>query len=426
MAWRRKEKIMAVYGTTSTPTNTFANNKKVKLVAANVADARVFTKASVSKMSQSEFAGKKFGKSYTLYIPGKPKVVNGVVADPSDVTEIETQVYLDNDNVSNELGPWQRLGDIESFQEEIAGPWATTLARSQEKKIIKNEIFKALSAVVAPKTSAALDGADYAVLGKATAKLRKLANSSELVGFLDPDVEAEISSKAIASKFITSDSQFMKLYGENAIGKYATAGWVETPDLPQITTHASAYTGSITLGTAVEDSQGNALGFEPITQISGTNLVAGDMFTVAGLKMVDNSGIQTDVPVQIIVLSTNQAGTVGYISPLRITLDGKAYGNPNAWVAAGTDSLTLAAGLKNDTTYYIAEVRAKDALAYDTYQFDSLPGSDEEQVATVGGSSVKMRIFGDGTNLNKLIRIDSAYAAAIYEPRNAVVIYIEA
>ena len=426
MAWRRKEKIMAVYGTTSTPTNTFANNKKVKLVAANVADARVFTKASVSKMSQSEFAGKKFGRSYTLYIPGKPKVVNGVVADPSDVTEIETQVDLDNDNVSNELGPWQRLGDIESFQEEIAGPWATTLARSQEKKIIKNEIFKALSAVVAPKTSAALDGADYAVLGKATAKLRKLANSSELVGFLDPDVEAEISSKAIASKFITSDSQFMKLYGENAIGKYATAGWVETPDLPQITTHASAYTGSITLGTAVEDSQGNALGFEPITQISGTNLVAGDMFTVAGLKMVDNSGIQTDVPVQIIVLSTNEAGTVGYINPLRITFDGKAYGNPNAWVAAGTESLTLVAGLKNNATYYIAEVRAKDALAYDTYQFDQLPGSDEEQVASVGGSSVKMRIFGDGTNLNKLIRIDSAYAAAIYEPRNAVVIYIEA
>ena len=43
----------------------------------------------------------------------------------------------------------------------------------------------------------------------------------------------------------------------------------------------------------------------------------------------------------------------------------------------------------------------------------------------MGGSSVKMRIFGDGTNLNKLIRLDSAYAAAIYEPRNCVVIYVE-
>ena len=245
-------------GSATTPTNTFANNKKVKLVAANVADARVFTKASVSKMSQSEFSGKKFGRSYTLYIPGKPKVVNGVVADPSDVTEIETQVYLDNDNVSNELGPWQRLGDIESFQEQIAGPWATSLARDQEKKIVKHEIFKAMGAVVAPKAAGnndPLNGADYSMLGKATAKLRKLALSSELVGFLDPDVEAEISDKAISNKFITSDSQFMKLYGENSIGKYATAGWVETPDLPQITTKSSAYTGSIDLGTAEEDAQ---------------------------------------------------------------------------------------------------------------------------------------------------------------------------
>ena len=413
---------MAVYGTVGTPTNSFTHNKKVKLIAANIEDARLFTKASVSKMPQSEFAGKKFGKSYNLYIPGKPKVVNGVVADPSDITEIETTVLLDNDNVSAELGPWQRLGDVESFQQEIAGPWATTLARSQEKKIVSNEIFKALMAVIAPKTSVSLDGADYGVLGKATAKLRKLALSSDLIGFLDPDVEAEISSKAVSNKFITNDGTFMKLYGENAIGRYATAGWVETPDLPQITTPASAATATITL---TNNDVAATDGFDEVTTISGTNLFKGAVFNVAGLKVVDTSGIQTEVPVQIVVLSANAAGTSATISPLRITLDGKAANNPNAWVAAGTSSLTATYALGTSKTYLVCEVRAKDALAYDTYKFDSLPGSDEEQVATVGGSSVKMRIFGDGTNLNKLVRIDSAYAASLYEPRNAVVIYIE-
>ena len=158
-----------------------------------------------------------------------------------------------------------------------------------------------------------------------------------------------------------------------------------------------------------------------ITQISGSNLVKGSMFTVAGLYMVDRSGIQTKVPVQIIVKDVNAAGTVGQISPLRITLDGKGYNNPNAWVATGTTTLTLVDALGASKTYQICEVR----MAYDTYQFDSLPGSDEEMVATVGGSSVKMRIFGDGTNLNKLIRLDSLYAAAIFEPRDAVVIYVE-
>lgn len=415
---------MAVYGQVgANVSNSFSNNKKVKLIAANVADARVFTKASVSKMSQSEFAGKKYGKSYNLYIPGKPKVVNGVVADPSDITEIETAVYLDNDNVSAELGAWQRLGDVESFQQEIAGPWATTLARSQEKKIVSNEIFKGLMAVIAPKTSTTLDGADYGVLGRATAKLRKLALSSDLVGFLDPDVEAEISSKAVSNKFITNDGTFMKLYGENAIGKYATAGWVETPDLPQISTPASAATATITLTNNVVAATD---GFDEVTTITGTNLFKGAVFNVAGLKVVDTSGIQTEVPVQIIVLSANAAGTSATISPLRITLDGKAANNPNAWVPATTTTLTATYALGTSKTYVICEVRAKDALAYDTYQFDSLPGSDDENVSTVGGSSVKMRIFGDGTNLNKLVRIDSAYAASLYEPRNAVVIYIEA
>lgn len=415
---------MAVYGSVgANVSNSFTNNKKVQLVAANVADARVFTKASVSKMSQGEFSGKKYGKSYSLYIPGKPKVVNGVVCDPSDITEVETQVYLDNDNVSCELGPWQRLGDIESFQDEIAGPWATTLAREQEKKIVKNEIFKGLSALVAPKTSTPLDGADYGMLSKATAKLRKLALSSKLVGFLDPDVEAEISSKAIANKFITSDATFNKLYGENAIGKYATAGWVESPDLPTITTPASAATATITLSNNDVDA---SVGFDEITTITGTNLFAGALFTVAGLKMVDTSGIQTEVPVDVIVLSANAAGTSGTISPLRIALDGQKSNNPNAWVATGTSTLTATYALDTSATYVIGEVRAEDALAYDTYQFDVLPGSQDEMVATVGGSSVKMRIFGDGTNLNKLVRIDSSYAASLYEPRNAVVLYIEA
>lgn len=414
---------MAIYGQTSTPTNTFSNNKKVQLVAANIEDQRVFTKASVSKMKQSDFAGKKYGRSYTLYIPGRPKVVNGVVADPSGTTEIETQVYLDNDNVSDEIGPWQRLGDIENFNQQFAAPYAETLGRTQEKKIVENEIFKAMSAVVAPLA----DGKqtiDYDTLGKATAKLRKLALGTELIGFLDSETQAEIVSKAVASKFITDDTKFMELYGEAAIGKYGQAKWAESPDLPEITV-GSAPTGTITLGDAVLDSDNNALGFAEITQISGTNLIKGAMFTVAGLYLVDRSGIQTKVPAQIIVKEVNAAGTVGQISPLRITIDGKAYGNPNAWVAAGTESLTLVNGLKAGSTYAICEVRAKDALAYDTYQFDSLPGSDEEFVATVGGTSLKMRIFGDGTNLNKLFRIDSSYAAAIYEPRDCVVIYVE-
>lgn len=412
------------YGGVATPSNTFSNNRKVKMVAANVADQRIFTKSSVSKMKKSDFEGKKYGKSFTLYIPGRPKVVNGVTVDPSPAEEIETNVFLDNDNVSGVLGPWQRMGDVESFRDQFAIPFAETLGRSQEKKIVDHEIFKALTAVIAPKTTKSLDGADFGVLGRATAKLRKLALSPALVGFLDPEVQAEIADKAVSDKFITSDKKFMDLYGENAVGKYATAGWVESPDLPTIHTSATAATGSISL-TAITDANSNTIGFETVTQISGTNLHKGAVFNVAGLKVVDTSAIQTEVPVQIVVVDVNAAGTVGYISPLRITIDGKLCHNPNAWVPAGTSSLTLSYALKADTDYVVAEVRTKECFCYDTYEFDVLPGEKDEIVAGVGGSNLKLRMYGDGTNLNKMFRIDSTYAASLFEPREACLILVE-
>lgn len=396
----------------------FTHNKKVKLIAANVADNRAFTKASVSKMSQSEFAGKKFGRTYTLYIPGKPRVVNGVVADPSDIVEIETDVMLDNDNVSCELGAWQRLGDVEKFNDEIAKPWAVTLARTQEKKIIENEVFKAFQSVVVP-----LSGGDYGVgfkdLSKASAKLRQLALSSEVVSFLNPDVNSAISGSGL-DKFIWSD-RMKDIYGDCYLGRYASAEQIEIPDLPEIT--AKDASATLIIGAVKKDTDGNDLGYAEITTVTGSNLYKGACFTCSALKIVDTSGIETNQPVSIIVTDVNEDGTEGTISKIRITIKGKAYGNPNAWAqSAGT--FTLVHALTNGVTYQICEMRTKDALAYDTYQFDQLPGSDEEMVSSVGGSSVKMRIFGDGTNLNKLVRIDSAYAASIYEPRNCVVMYV--
>lgn len=405
--------------------NTFANNKKVQLIAANIADGRVFTRESVSKMSQEQFAGKKYGKSYTLYIPGKPRVVNGVVADPSDVVEIETSVFLDNDNVSTTLGPWNRLGDVEKFNDEIAKPWATSLVRTQEKKIVENEVFKAMSAVV---TTAP----DFIDLGKATAKLRALALDSGLVGFLDPETNATIAGGSL-NKFLDQE-RIRKLYGDVAIGRYSTADWVESPDMPQITVGATApavaSSGVITLTPITKTIGGSSVtvGFETVDSITGTNLIKGALFTVAGLKMVDTSGIQTGVPVQVIVTSVNAAGTSGTISPLRIGIDGYgSYINANAWVASGTTTITLVNALTASKSYRICEVRSKSCLAYDTYRFDTLPGSEQSDlsVGEVAGSAVQMRIFGDGSNLDKLVRVDSAYAASLYEPREAVVIYVE-
>lgn len=387
----------------------FANNEKVKLVAAAVADSCDYTRATVDKMPAGEFAGKKYGKSYKVYIPGVPKVVNGVVADPSDIVEIETEVVLDNDNVSCELGPWTRLGDIESFKDQIAKPYGNALARAQEKKIIAANVYKSAQTVVGT--------ASFGTLSKAAAALRQLAISGEVFSFVNPDVMATVSASGLAN-FLPSETM-KRIYSDNYIGQYAGAAQIETPDLPVLTTGVSIPEATITLGDAVTDSSAHALGFAEITQISGSNLIPGLVYKAAGLKVVDTNGIQTNQDVSIIVLDT-----AGHISPLRITLDGMSYNNANAWVPTGTTTLTLTSPLSTSTTYYIGQVRTKDCITYSNYKFDDLPGSENEAVGTVGGKSVKMSMYGEGLSLNKLVRMDSTFAAGLFEPRGSVTVYI--
>lgn len=395
----------------------FAHNKKTKLMTAALADACVYTKASKSGLTQQDFFGKKLGQEYTVYVPGVPKVVNGVEADPGEVVEVETTIRIDSDNTSVELSQFNLQGDLEQFTDEVAKPYATGLARTQEKKIIAANIFKASQAIVSAT-------AGYGVITKAGAALRNLAVSGEVDMFLSPDVNGAIAESGL-SKF--NESAIAKrLYNDAYIGRYSGVEVVESPDLPEITTPSTMPSASITLGNAVVDADSNPLGFAVINKITASSgLVPGLVYKASGLKVVDCNGIQTGSDYCIIVNSVNADGSEGYISPLRITLDGKAFGNANAWVPTGTTTLTLTAMLDAATTYYVQSARAKEALIFDSYKWESVPSSDEEEVQTVGNRSLKMTMFGKAGNLNKFVRLDAPYAAGVWEPRLCTTVYVK-
>lgn len=393
--------------------NQFSNNVKVKLVAGAIADAMDYTKASVSKMPQSEFKGKKYGKTYKVYIPGTAKVVDGITADPSDVVEVETEIMLANKNVSVELNAWNELGDIENFRDQIAKPLGNQLARAEEKAIVEANVFKSAQGVVAAS-------AGFGVLSKASAALRQLAVGGEIVSFQNPDVMAAIATSGLAN-FIPSDIQ-KRIYGDSYLGQYSGAAQVETPDLPVLTTAGSAATITSISGTAIKDANNNTIGYEPIVDVTGTNLFVGALFKT-NLKIVDTSGIETNQDLYAIVTEVSST-TAGKISPIRCTIKGKGCNNPNAWIGSA-GSVTFTYALEADTSYYIGQVRTKDCFAFDTYTFGDLPGSENEQVGVVGGHSVKMSMYGEGISLTKLIRLDAPFAAGLFEPRGSVTVYIK-
>lgn len=405
---------MAFYGNVGTSAGKFANNTKVQLVAAAVADELDYIKASVSKMPQSEFKGKKYGKTYQLYIPDVGTVKEGLEASPDDIVEVPTEIRLNNFNTSCTLDAWNELGDVEAFADEIAKPRGQHLARQMAKSIIENNVFKNMQAVVS-------NAPGFGVLSDASAALNELAVGGEVVSFMHPTVMGKIAASGLAN-FIPG-TEAKELYGKNYLGQYAGAEQIQCALLPTVTIK-NAPTATITL-VPVQDGESTTIGFETVDTITGTNLVPGAVFTTGGdLKIVDQSGIETEQDVQIIVLSTNAEGTKGTISPLRISVAGKNTGNPNAWMKAGVETLTLTSALEVGT-YWVGQVRTKESMAFDSYKFENLPGSDNEEVATVGGVTVKMSTYGDGTNLTKLVRLDTPHAAGIWEPRSCVAVYIK-
>lgn len=383
--------------------NSFSNTEKVKMIATEVADKCPYLKEATSYMTQGQLEGKKYGRTYKVYIPDPGKVVDGLDADPDSLVEVEVPVTLENKNTSFEVNAWNKLTDIEDFKKEIVKPKAVLLAQSLDKAAIDKTVFNAAQAVVG--------SANFATLSEASMALDEAKVAGTKVAFVKPTVAGKIANGGLAN-FIPDDIQ-RKIYADAYLGQYAGAAVINEANLPVVNaTNISAAAAAVTL----TDVSGK--GFEPVTSISGTGLKDGWAFSANGLKVVGKDGIQTDQDYIII------AKKDGSIPELRITVDGEAYGNPNAWVASGTSALTLSPILTEGKSYYVGQVRTQKALGVDTYKFDDLPGS-ENATETVDGISIKMSQYGDGQHMKVLGRLDAPHAFTLPEQREAVTVYFE-
>lgn len=404
--------------------NSFVNNKKVQLVAAAVVDNMDYIKASVSKLSESDMANKKFGRSYDVYLPDPGKVIQGLKADPDSIDEIPVPIYLDNFNQSVTLDAWEEKTDIEDFAAEVAKPRGIALARQTQKAIVEGNIFKSLQAVV--KTGAP----GFDLLSDASEALEDLSVAGDIVDFQKPSVLGKIASSNVG-KFFDNDTA-KKLYTKAYIGEFANASHVGLAVVPTVKTGDAIPALGLNMETAGDNSW--------TVKATGASLYAGLAYKIKDqnnnyVKIVDASGIETQQDLVVIVTpvfdgyDTRENGkkikTKMGIPAIRIAKEGTLEGNPNAWCDAEATSFTAEAILSTNSTYVIGQCRAVDSLAYDGYKFKNLPGSENEAVATVGGVTVKMSMYGDGDYLEKMIRLDLPFGAGLMDPRYSVTTYLK-
>lgn len=344
----------------------FSNNKKIKALAIAVSDAMPYVKKSVSEFSQDEVKGKKCGMTMTTYITDTGKVYDGLTVNPEGITEVEYTTTLKNKSIPVEYDSWDTLVNIEDFDKEVIKKRAIHLAKAVQDEVIKDTIYRSVQAVVTT------GNADFETLSEGAAKLREVAVAGDAVSFLSPTQMGKIAAGGLA-KFIPDDIQ-KKIYSKNYLGEYAGASQVECQGLPKITT-PSAMNFSLSL----TDVSGK--GFAPVTAGSVTGGVhnASIPFRAEGLKVVDVNGMETD---QDYIVFADENGN---IPELRITVEGQGYGNPNAWVESGTNSLTFEPLLASGTKYEVGQVRIADALKFDTYKFNHVPSTEEIGTDTVDG-----------------------------------------
>lgn len=384
----------------------FSNNKKVKALAVAVADNMPYIKKSVSEFSQDEVKGKKCGMTMTTYITDTGKVYDGLTVNPEGITEVEYTTTLKNKAVPVEYDSWDTLVNIEDFDKEVIKKRAIHLAKAVQDDVIKDTIYRSVQAVVTT------GNADFETLSEGAAKLREVAVAGDAVSFLSPTQMGKIAAGGLA-KFIPDDVQ-KKIYSKNYLGEYAGASQVECQGLPKITTpSAMAFSVSLT------DVSGK--GFAPVTAGSVTGGVhnASIPFRAEGLKVVDVNGMETD---QDYIVFADENGN---IPELRITVEGQGYGNPNAWVESGTNSLTFEPLLASGTKYEVGQVRIADALKFDTYKFNHVPSTEEIGTETVDGVRVEAVAGGNILDRTSVARIDCPYMAGLPETRQSVTVFIK-
>lgn len=382
--------------------NNFSNNHKTKLIAGEVYDNLPYLKKAKSYMSQGELEGKKYGKTYSIYIPDPGQVADGLEASPDAINEVEVDVTLQNKNTSIELDAWNKLVDIESFTNEVAKPRGVKLARSVEKDAIDQTINKSFQVVSG--------NASFKTLTDMSKALDEVGVAGTKVSFVKPSIAGTIAAGGLAN-FIPSEIQ-SKIYKDAYLGQYAGASVIEESLMPVIT---------------VAGDETAAMAVTPVTALEGTATITAGYdvaFTAApgvpfkvNAKIVGVDGMETDQDLYII------ADKNGKVPDVRFAVEGHNINNANAWVPTGyttaAPTLALAAG-----KYALGQCRTEDAVGFDKYTFADLPGS-ENVTESVNNVSIKMSTYGNGQNMTTLTRLDLPYAVTLPDPRKSVVGYFK-
>lgn len=397
--------------------NTIATNSLAELIAIRAAESASYFTVGSKKYFKDQLIGKRNGETYRFVVRDTGKAYEGLQADIANdkisVVEREVPLTIRDFRVMVETGAIERVTSLD-WDPEIAAPNGQKLANKAVKAIIDSDFGK---------VGTCFCGQGFQPLSRASGHLASVT-SEELFGFVDPNVEAILTSNG--QQFVPVNAPDM--YSKGLLGKFHGAEYRAQRFFPSvsISTGTEFDAGKVTVtsytaGTAYDTI---VLGATTLT----SSLKKGTPLFIEGVFACDTVGDPTSMLHAFVVLEDATASSNAItVKVAKVDLSGEgtkdiAKEDGSNWTTATIAGQAVA--VPEDGLYFMGIVRANGAFEFETLDKLDAAGADYEK-QSVEGLNVHQNRLVDIEKMTNYTRFDLPVLAGTVEPRAVAMVLVK-
>lgn len=397
--------------------NTLKVNSLAELVAIRAAESAPYFTVGSKKWFANQLEDKRNGQKYRFVIRDTGKAYEGFAAnkasDKINLVEREVELSIRNFRVFVETSVIEGVTDLD-WDPEVAQPNGQKLANKAVSAIMESDFGKVGTCFV---------GSGFAPLSRASGHLASIS-SEDLYGFVDPNVEAILTSNG--QQFVPVNAPDM--YSKGLLGKFHGAEYRSQRFFPSVIISSTANTqynaASVTSYTAGTSYDTIVLGASTLT----AKITKGTPVFIEGVYACDTVGDPTSMLHAFVVLqdATPSSNSVS-IKVAKVDMAGEgtrdiAKADGSAWTTSTLASAKVS--IPEAGTYYMGIVRANGAFEFETLSKLPAAGADYKK-ATVGALNVHENRLVDIEAMTDNTRWDLPVLAGTVEPRAVSMILVK-
>lgn len=389
--------------------NDIKTNSLATLVAIRAAESAGYFTVGSKKYFTNQLEGKRNGQTYRFVVKDAADAVNELAIGDSDKTDIQER------EVSLSLEPWHvavRTDAIEGITDleldaEVAEPNGQKLIQAAVKKQIGQDLGTCGTAFV---------GSGFAPLSQASAHLASITNE-ELYGFVDPNVEAILTSNG--QMFVPVNAPDM--YSKGLLGKFHGAEYRAQRFIPnvKISEALAEEFKSATVDSYVDNGDGTAT--ITLSGVSET-MPKGFVFWIDGVMAADLVGDATAQEKAWVVIEDSASGAAKVKA-----VDKSANGTREICAEDGSaieDMSGKSVSCPDAGKYFGGMVRANGTMEFETLEKLDAAGADYSK-DSVQGVTVHTNKLVDLKNMINITRMDIVTLAGIVDGRGVSYILVK-